>query len=130
MGGSGGEKNIITAMIRRENESLRSTYQVIPAGGTYAWVDTGSTYASPPSKNGYEAVRIAEIPFIDDIVDSIIKKKNENRALKNKINIPYGNTDFIFYYFDLLKFFFILISSPKNLQSVKFPINLEVILSE
>ena len=75
IGGSGGEKNIITAMIRWENESLWSTYQVIHAGGTYAWVDTGSTYASPPSKNGYEAVRIAEIPSIHDILDSIDKKK-------------------------------------------------------
>ena len=77
IGGSGGEKSLITAMVRRENESLWNTYQVIPAGDTYAWIDTGSIYASPPSKNGHEAVTIAEIPFIDDIVDSINKKKDE-----------------------------------------------------
>ena len=33
-------------------------------------------------------------------------------------------------YFDLLKFFLILMSSQKNLQAVKLPSNLEVILSE
>lgn len=64
-------------MIRRENECLWNTYQVIPTLGTYAWVDTGTTLASPPSKNGYEAVRIAEIPSIQDILDSIDKIKEE-----------------------------------------------------